>query len=406
MTEVIKQLLSRTDTPFYMFDEPRFEKNYRTLESLFQSVYPNYHVSYSYKTNYTPYICKLVQKLGGYAEVVSDMEYELAKRIGYPNGKIVYNGPSKGPRMFEHLENGGILNIDSYDETQRIVDYCRNHINSNYSCGIRINLALGGDFISRFGMADGSAELQAAVRLISETPNLKLTGLHCHISRCRGKEAWAKRAEFMIAMADKYIDGIPSYISLGSGMFADMPQFLKEQFGGDAVPTYTDYADCAIKPFALRYGGCGCMPVLFTEPGTTLVSRYISFVTKILSIKNIRGRHVANMDGSFHNLGEICTLKKLPVNVLTGGNAQRKYENLDIMGYTCLEQDLMYEGFDKPVAVDDVLVFENTGGYSIVEKPQFIKPQCAMFARRAHNSTRLIMRAEKFDDIFGKFSFE
>ena len=112
------------------------------------------------------------------------------------------------------------------------------------------------------------------------------------------------------------------------------------------------------------------------------------------------------MDGSFHNLGEICTLKKLPVDVISGGKAQKAYENLDIMGYTCLEQDLMYTGFENPIACDDILVFENVGGYSIVDKPQFIKPQCAMYVKRTDGSIKTIMRKERFEDVFGKFSFD
>lgn len=405
MIKTIQNLLNSTSTPFYVFDEEGFEKNYQTIEGLFQSIYPNYQISYSYKTNYTPYICNLVKNYGGYAEVVSDMEYELAKRIGYSNDRIVYNGPSKGPKMFEHLENGGILNIDSYDEAQKIVEYSLNNEHKQFKCGIRINLDLGGNFISRFGMQEDSNELLSALKLIRETPNLNLVGLHCHISRCRSKEAWSKRAEYMIAMADRYIDGIPEYISLGSGMYADMPDFLKDQFGGLSVPTYQDYAEAAIKPFAVRYENCERQPILFTEPGTTLIARYISFVTKVLSLKEIRGKHIANMDGSFHNLGEICTLKKLPINVISGGRDQKCLKNLDIMGYTCLEQDLMFEGFDKPIATDDTLVFENVGGYSIVEKPQFIKPQCEMFVRKKDGTTMSIMRPETFDDVFGKFSF-
>ena len=39
----------------------------------------------------------------------------------------------------------------------------------------------------------------------------------------------------MLKAADDYIDGVPAYISLGSGMYADMPEFLKQQFGGDTV---------------------------------------------------------------------------------------------------------------------------------------------------------------------------
>lgn len=389
-----------------MFDENGFISNYKQIEGLFQSIYPDYHISYSYKTNYTPYICNLVKRLGGYAEVVSDMEYELAKRLGYSNNMIVYNGPSKGDKMYEHLENGGILNIDSYDEALKITTYCRKNRNKNYTCGLRINLNLSDDFISRFGLQYESEDFKATLNLIRETQNLQLVGLHCHISRCRSAIAWAKRSDIMIDIADKVIKGVPEYISLGSGMYADMPQFLRNQFGGDNVPTYKDYAEMAIRPFIDRYAEAEIKPILFTEPGTTLIARYVKFVTKVLSIKNIRGRLIANMDGSFHNIGEICTLKKLPIQILYLGDSENRQENIDIMGYTCLEQDLMYPCFEKPVGVNDILIFGNVGGYSIVEKPQFIKPQCPMFAILPEGKVIQIMRAETFDDVFGKFLFE
>ena len=63
-----------------MFDKEEFINNYHELENAMKKVYPKYALSYSYKTNYTPYICNLVKTLGGYAEVVSDMEYTLAKK--------------------------------------------------------------------------------------------------------------------------------------------------------------------------------------------------------------------------------------------------------------------------------------------------------------------------------------
>ena len=406
MIQAIKDLINRNGTPFYLFDEEGFTENYKKLENTFKAIYPEYRISYSYKTNYTPFVCQLVKSLGGYAEVVSDMEYTLAKKIGYQNSQIVYNGPSKGEVIFEHLENHGILNIDSLDEAKRIVTYCRSNPVKRYTCGIRINMDLGANFISRFGLVDGSPDLLETLRIIKETENLQLVGIHCHISRCRGVEAWSQRARIMLDMADKYIDGTPEYISLGSGMFADMPEYLKQQFGGSNVPTYEDYAEVAIRPFAEHYKGSVKKPILFTEPGTTVVARYLSFASKVLSIKEIRGRHIANMDGDYHNLGEICTLKKLPVTVIPGGQEQKVYSNMDVMGFTCLEQDVMASGFELPIAVGDVLVFNNVGGYSVVFKPQFIKPQSAMFVLRGNGEVKQIMRAETFEDIFGKFSFE
>lgn len=406
MIRCISEIASTYGTPFYVFDEKGFINNYYRLENTFRKVYPQYKISYSYKTNYTPFICQLVKSLGGYAEVVSDMEYTLAKRIGYDNSQIVYNGPSKGDEIFEHLENGGILNIDSLDETKRVVAYCKSHIENKYKCGLRINMDLGKDFISRFGFEDGSEDLISAVELIRGTNNLRLVGLHCHISRCRGIEAWSKRAEIMLHLADKLIDGIPEYISLGSGMFADMDDYLKEQFGGNNVPTYDDYCKAAIMPVAEHYKNAKNKPILFTEPGTTLVARYICFVSKVLSIKRIRSRWIANMDGDYHNLGEICTLKKLPTHVIAGGKKQGHYDGIDIMGFTCLEQDVMVQGWRGDLAEGDIMMFDNCGGYSIVSKPQFIKPQSAMFAKRTDERVVQIMRAETFEDVFNKFYFE
>lgn len=406
MKNIIEKLIEQNGTPFYIFDEKGFVENYKKLEETFQKVYPNYHICYSYKTNYTPFVCNLVKKLGGWAEVVSDMEYSLAKKLGYKNSQIVYNGPSKGDEMYEHLMNDGVLNIDSLDEAKRVVAFCAVHPKKQFTIGLRINMDLGGNFISRFGVVLGSKEQKDTVKILKSLGNLKLIGLHCHISRSRGVDAWAKRAEIMLKAADEIIDGIPQYISMGSGMFAEMADYLKKQFGGDSVPNYEDYCKASIQPFAEHYKNVVEKPILFTEPGTTIVARYLSFISKVLSIKEIRGRWIANMDGDYHNLGEICTMKKLPMVVFPKGNVQKYYDKIDIMGFTCLEQDIMIPEWEGYLAEGDVIVFENVGGYSIVSKPQFIKPQSAMYVEQINGDLKMIMRAETFDDIFGKFSFD
>ncbi|MBQ7034502.1 MAG: diaminopimelate decarboxylase [Clostridia bacterium] len=386
-------------TPFYVFDESGFIDNYKRLCGAMKKVYPNYMLSYSFKTNYTPYICETVKELGGYAEVVSDMEYKLAKKIGYQNSQIVYNGPSKGPLLEEHLRNGGILNIDNLEEAKRVAEYAK-EVRGTVKVGLRLNLNITDSFISRFGMEIGSEELEKTIKIL-KSADIKIVGLHCHISRNRGIEAWKKRSQIMIEAADRYLENTPEYISLGSGMFADMSEELKGQFS--SVPSYEEYAVETLAPFAERYKDE--KPLVFTEPGTTVVARYLNFVTSVLSIKKIRGRYMANMDGSYENLGEICTMKDLPIQNLTkkGGAI---YDAIDIMGYTCLEQDMMRKAYKGSLAVGDVLVFENVGGYSIVSKPQFIKPNCRMVAYTQENKVKEIMREETFEDVFSKFSFK
>ena len=77
------QLIKEYGSPLYVFHDAEFIENYEHLCRAMREYYPNYNPGYSYKTNYTPHICKLVKRLGGFAEVVSDMEYSVARAIGY-----------------------------------------------------------------------------------------------------------------------------------------------------------------------------------------------------------------------------------------------------------------------------------------------------------------------------------
>ena len=362
--------------PFYLFREKEFIENYRSFEVAFKSIYPEYQVAYSYKTNYTPYICRLVKQLGAYAEVVSKMEYDLAKQIGYTDDKIIFNGPCKDiyPRC--------ILNVDSLSEIEKT---------GNNKIGLRINIDVGQGFISRFGIDE--QDLDKAFAMAKD----RIIGLHCHISQARSLSAWKQRVEKMLEIADRYFgeDG-PEYIDLGSGMYGDMNPFLKQQF--DDVPDYKQYAEVVAGAFALHYRGSK-RPILFTEPGTTLINRYIDFVCKVESIKHIKDVTFITLTGSKHNLGEICELKKLPVVVIKQSQSQQHVKDAIFNGYTCLEHDVMYKGFTGDIGVGDVVVFENVGGYSLVCKPPFIRPNFAMY----NDEGKLIKKQETFQEVFATY---
>ena len=72
--KTIETLQNKYGEAFYLLDSTRFRKNYAELKAAFNDVYPNWNIAYSYKTNYTPKLCRIVNELGGYAEVVSEME--------------------------------------------------------------------------------------------------------------------------------------------------------------------------------------------------------------------------------------------------------------------------------------------------------------------------------------------
>lgn len=366
----------KLETPCYIFEEKEFINNYKKFENTFKSIYPNYHIGYSFKTNYTPYVCKLVKELGAYAEVVSEMEYNLAKSLGYEDDKIIFNGPCKD------IYPNCILNVDSLEEINKT---------GNNKIGLRVNIDVGQSFISRFGI--DVCELDKAFKLAGD----RIIGLHCHISQARSLDAWKKRAEIMLELSDKYFKKKKlEYIDLGSGMFGDMDEDLKSQFSN--VPSYVDYANTVAKMFANHFSGEE-KPMLFTEPGTTLINKYFYYVSKVESIKHIKGKTFIVLSGSKHNLGEICELKSLPLKIIHNGNKQEEIINGDLVGYTCLEHDVMYKNFNGKLAIGDNVIFMNVGGYSLVLKPPFIRPNCPVFTEDG----KLIKKQETYKEIFATY---
>ena len=401
---LIKSLEKQYGLPLYVFDEIAFLNNYNKFVSCFQKAYSNYQVSYSYKTNYTPYICKLIKDNGGFAEVVSEMEYKIAKKIGYDDSCIIFNGPNKGQAGLDAVLNGSIVNVDNLQELEDVSRLAKSNPDKFLNIGIRVNLDIGQDFISRFGMDEH--DIEHAFKTVSNITNLKISGLHCHISRCRNLDAWKKRTEYMLKLSDRFFDAPPRYLDFGSGMFGLMAPSFADQFSD--VPSYEEYASVTAKVVADHFSDYedSEKPILFTEPGTTLINKYIDFIGRIDSIKKVRGKNIAVLNCSEHNLGETCTLKRLPTEIIHSGIiSPKKYENMDFTGYTCLEHDVMFTDFNGDLAVGDYVVFGNTGGYSNVLKPPFIKPNCAMVAIKGTGEVKLMKKVETSEDVLQTYIF-
>lgn len=400
-SDTIRSLVGEFGSPLYVFDECGFAANYSELFDAMSELYSNYRVSYSFKTNYTPYICDVVKRLGGYAEVVSDLEYHIAKRIGFSFEKIIFNGPNKGKAGIDALLQGCIVNVDNLSELSTMLDVAKAHQGRTLKLGLRVNVDISDAFVSRFGM--DFDDLLRAKRHVEDAPNVTIAGLHCHISRCRGLDAWRKRSETLLETAKNLgLDDL-EYYDLGSGMYGKMPQVLYRQF--DSVPTYKEYAQVTAGIFSRHFEDRprDDRPLLLTEPGTTLVSKYVYCIGRVDSIKTIGNRAFAVMDCSFHNLGEVCTLKSIPCTIVPSEGRREQFPEVALVGYTCLEQDMMCNLRDCELAEGDYVVFENVGGYSTVLKPPFIKPNCAMVARDCNGLFRLIKRAETNEDLLGTY---
>lgn len=402
--DLINKLIKEYGSPLYLFNKTEFVENYKYFVECMSKEYDKYQLSYSYKTNYTPYVCKIIKELGGFAEVVSDMEYYFAKKIGYEDSQIVYNGPYKGDLSHKMLLNGGLLNVDNLNELDLIIDLAKANPDKTLKIGLRVNINIGQTFISRFGIDSDSDDLQTAINKIEKINNLVIQGIHLHVGQSRTAVSWKNRANRVIEIIDKYFKNIKlKYVDLGSGMFGIMDDFLGNQFSKDR-PDYKDYAKAIGNVFNDYYKEWSYddKPMLLTEPGTTIVNHYIDFVGSVFAIKTIKGQSFVVLDSSKHNLGEICTLKDLPISVINNSENGKELKDAKIVGYTCLEHDVMYKGFNGRLSVGDNIVFGNVGGYSNVDKPPFILPNCPMLAIEG-DKVEVIKRKETYDDILSTY---
>jgi diaminopimelate decarboxylase len=124
------------------------------------------------------------------------------------------------------------------------------------------------------------------------------------------------------------------------------------------------------KPFLEKFGIDG--PELIIEPGTALVGDCMKFVGTVKSIKQIRGERKATIFGSQKNINMIGV--NPPIEIISTGSNQNNYENIDLVGYTCIEGDVLYKNYNGKIGVGDYIIISNCGSYSLVMKPPFILP--------------------------------
>lgn len=396
---IIKDLRNEYGDAFYLLDSEQFKKNYLELKNAFSEIYSNFNIAYSYKTNYTPKLCKIVNELGGYAEVVSEMEAELAIKCGVKPENIIWNGPIKNPeKLKEYLHMGVNVNIDSIGEAEYIQKLA-DDTDKTLNVGIRCNYDVKDGVLSRFGFDVDSEEFKKVLDIVTYTKNIHFVNFQCHFAK-RQVEYWSERAKGMIALLDK-IGIIPERIDIGGGIFGKMPDCLKEQFSSE-IPGYEEYAKAAATVFAEFFNDKKIKPELIIEPGSALVGDCMKFVGTVKSIKNVRGKYIASVLGSQKNIS--MTGVNPPMEVIHMGKTLKDYKNLDIVGFTCIEGDVLYKNYDGRIALDDVIVISNCGSYSLVMKPPFILPNFPVLDI-CGEKVEVIKRAETFEDVFHTFNF-
>ena len=386
----------REHSLYYLIKEGELNKDIELLRGALKDNWgDNSIMGYSVKTNSLPWLLNHLRKEGFYAEVVSDSEYDLARRLGYDADKIIYNGPIKDRTVFEQvIKDGGIVNLDSNYELDWLEEM------SASSMAIKVGIRINADIASlspneelleedggRFGYCLENGTVAQVVERIKSMPNVKLSGLHLHSStKSRSVEVYGALAKLAVNVARDYSLDI-EYIDMGGGYFG----------GRDDMPNYRDYFGVIARVLSECFSKDKV--TLIAEPGVSLVSRASSLITEVIDTKDIRGHryvvttgsrvllnpqvtrhtyphHIEYMesptDARANNLSESPTGAALTDLPFPDGPRQ-PLPSQWICGSTCMEYDRLFEIRDgAELKPGDRVVYDLAGGYTIALSPLFI----------------------------------
>ncbi len=404
MLDSYKQLKAAADEhgdAFYILDSRLFEQNYDDMLSAFCSYYPNTHIAYSYKTNYMPKLCRIIQEKGGYAEVVSELEWQLAVKTGVKPSDIYYNGPYKKKEYIEKCLLSGVhINLDSMYEVEIVAEIAKRNRDRKLEAGIRCNVDIGQDEPSRFGFYTQSGELVGIVRKLNDLGNVKVTGLHCHLP-FRSLDSFKERVRIMYTILEQFPEYEWSYLSFGGGYMGKVDEEMARTFAF-VPPTYEDYAQVVAGGMKVFFENRQHKPKLIIEPGSALVADTMKYVTRVVDIKYVRDKYIATLSGSIYNMNPSTKGIKRPIAVYSDKQQEHFYENVDMAGYTCIESDYLYRGYQGNLSRGDFVVFHNVGSYSLVMKPPFILPDVPCLEEDGEK-TVIVKKKQREESIFADF---
>jgi diaminopimelate decarboxylase len=404
----VQAMVREHGSPFYLFDREAFSGNFLDFQGAFRRRYPQVIVSYSYKTNYIPYVCALAKSLGAYAEVVSRLELDLALRLGYRPEQIIFNGPLKKDEDIAFaLGSGSIVNLDNLREVEQACKCVCSH-DRPLMAGLRVNIALvdeagrsdiqEGRETGRFGFAPEA--LPAAVAQL-QGAGIRVHSLHGHTSSSsRAPWVYRKIANTLAEAAEAYCPETIEYLNVGGGMYGRPVPAM----GLSDIPDYDDYAEAICGELQKRRWFRERRPWLVLEPGMALVADTLSFITQVFEIKHLGGHRLAVVDGSIFNIKPTMHRKNHPFSIIADG-IRTGCAPYHVAGATCMEKDLLLSDIEAAeIRRDDFIRIDNVGAYTLVMTPPFILPAPPVLVREG-SSYRRIRQRQSFDDFFGTFTF-
>jgi diaminopimelate decarboxylase len=401
-------LMAEYGSPLYVVSERRLRRDYRDFLAAFSEPFVDTRVAYSVKTNYLPSVCAILRAEGAWMEVVSGLEYELARALDVPGAEIIMNGPQKTRADMERaIGEGAILNLDNFDELN-LVEQVASALGKTARVGIRVSFRYGAAAWTKFGFSDDNGDAERALKRIARSRHLDLELLHHHGGTfVLVHDLYAQAADRLIALARRARElGLkPTMVDFGGGYPSQ--NTLKPQFdlpGGSARTGsfWFPYAEAILSRLEQARELFGGKPTLVLEPGRALVDACTQLLCTVTAKKHIPGQGEAIIvDAGVNLVPTVCYYDhavSLPSEASEG--REGRLSPVDVYGPLCMQTDKLREQALLPaMEVGDPLVIGNVGAYCHTQSMQFIhtRPATVLVGEKG---PEVIRRRETWRDVF------
>jgi diaminopimelate decarboxylase len=354
---LLNEILKTYTTPLMIFLENRVRNNINTFRKVFKSEFNNFQCFYSFKANFLPEICTIVQSEGLGAELIGLPELKLALKLQFPPNKIIVGGPYLPKELIKKCVQENIKEIVVYNmndlihinsfakKSQKIQDIC-----------LRINTQ---KFGSKLGILLNQSNVLKLKKIIYECKNLKVTTLLSHYAtQMNNFELFKKNINILLDSTKILSDaGIKiENLNLGGG------------FPEAVIMPENQLRDVAAKIKSIISNHEINFNNIYFEPGRYLVGDAGLLVAKIIKVTDDRW--------IFLNIGNhICP--KFAKSSLRFYNATRIGEphkfKTSIAGIVPTDQDVLAKDyfFTSDLKEGDIVIVTNVGAYNLTFSNRF-----------------------------------
>ncbi len=356
--DVLKEAIQEYQTPSYLFDIDTFKENIRQTKRMMGE---QIQLVYAMKAN--PFLTKAaVTELEG-IEVCSPGEFAICEENLIPMDKIILSGVYKArkdiEKVLETYHGMGVYTVESVEQLKML----------NGEAGkrnLKINILLRLTSGNQFGMDEGT--IREIVKTRKWYENIHVVGLQFY-------SGTQKKAAEILEREVKYLDEVLNQLENDYGFFAE-----KLEYGPGLFVSYFQkekYEKEEIRQLKQCLNNMRFTGKIVLELGRYLAASCGYYITRIVDKKENCGQEYAIVDGGIHHLnyyGQTMAMK-LPYFWQLDGCAmdikkvdKEESKNVNVCGALCTVSDVLVKNMPLAGAYEgDVLVFQNTGAYSVTE---------------------------------------